>query len=54
MSTGDGEGLGDASTNDFMEASFTIDKVTVTARTKRAMAWSTQWNLLKILKQFTV
>ena len=41
--------LGDASTNDFMDSSFTIDKVTVTART-RAMVPSTQWNLLKILK----
>ena len=38
MATADGEALGDASTNDFMEASFTIDKVTVTARTRAMKA----------------
>ena len=49
MATGDGEALGDASTNDFMEASFTIDKVTVTART-RAMKAEYSMELAQDLK----
>ena len=49
MSTAAGEALGDASTNDFMEASFTIDKVTVTART-RAMKAEYSMELAQDLK----
>ena len=49
MSTADGEALGDATTNDFMEASFTIDKVTVTART-RAMKAEYSMELAQDLK----
>ena len=49
MQTSDGEALGDASTNDFMEASFTIDKVTVTART-RAMKAEYSMELAQDLK----
>ena len=49
MSTAAGEALGDAATNDFMEASFTIDKVTVTART-RAMKAEYSMELAQDLK----
>ena len=46
MTTAQGEALGDASTNTFAEMAFSIEKHTVTART-RALKASTQWNLHK-------
>ena len=52
MTTAAAEALGDASTNAFAEMAFSIDKVTVTARSQVLLKQSTQWNLLKTLKRF--
>ena len=52
MTTAAAEALGDASTNAFAEMAFSIDKVTVTARSQELLKQSTQWNLLKTLKRF--
>ena len=52
LTTAAAEALGDASTNAFAEMAFSIDKVTVTARSQVLLKQSTQWNLHKTLKRF--
>ena len=46
MTTAAAEALGDASGNSFAEMAFSIEKSTVTAKS-RALKQNTQWNLLK-------
>ena len=43
MATGDAENLGNGSGNQFNEMAFSIEKVTVTAKS-RALKLSTPWN----------
>ena len=50
MTTAAAEALGDASGNAFAEMAFSIEKSTVTAKS-RFLSGNTLWNLLKTLKQ---
>ena len=53
MSTGESEGLGDGASNHFNQMAFSIEKVTVTAKS-RALKASTPWNWHKTSRRSTV
>jgi len=53
MATADAEALGDSAGNSFAEMAFSIEKQTVTAKS-RALKAEYRWNLHKTLKQFMV
>ena len=53
MSTAESEALGDGASNHFNQMAFSIEKVTVTAKS-RALKLSTPWNWHKTSRRSTV